>query len=73
MRKRYNLVPGAFLFLNAFSLSFISLTDNTPELKKWIGCMSEDPAVKATTHSMEAHMAFYKSYIDGTPDYDYGL
>lgn len=35
--------------------------------------MSEDPAVKATTHSMDAYMAFYKSYVDGTPDYDYGL
>ncbi|XP_075894378.1 glutathione S-transferase omega-1-like [Nelusetta ayraudi] len=50
-----------------------NLTDSTPELKKWIGCMSEDPAVKATTHSMDAYMAFYKSYVDGTPDYDYGL
>lgn len=50
-----------------------NLTDSTPELKKWIGCMSEDPAVKAATHSKEAHMAFYKSYVDGTPDYDYGL
>ncbi|KAM8739214.1 glutathione S-transferase omega-1-like [Acanthopagrus schlegelii] len=47
--------------------------DSTPELKKWAERMSEDPAVKATTHSVDTYKAFYKSYIDGKPDYDYGL
>uniref|UniRef100_A0A8C7XZZ6 Glutathione S-transferase omega n=1 Tax=Oryzias sinensis TaxID=183150 RepID=A0A8C7XZZ6_9TELE len=47
--------------------------DHTPELKKWMGRMMEDPAVKATMFSKEAHEAFYKSFIDGKPDYDYGL
>ncbi|XP_024152627.1 glutathione S-transferase omega-1 [Oryzias melastigma] len=47
--------------------------DHTPELKKWMERMLEDPAVKATMFSIEAHRAFYKSFIDGKPDYDYGL
>ncbi|KAF6736969.1 Glutathione S-transferase omega-1 [Oryzias melastigma] len=47
--------------------------DHTPELKKWMERMLEDPAVKATMFSIEAHGAFYKSFIDGKPDYDYGL
>ncbi|KAM6916684.1 glutathione S-transferase omega-1-like [Xenentodon cancila] len=46
---------------------------NTPELKKWIELMLEDPAVKASTHSVDTYKAFYKSYADGKPDYDYGL
>lgn len=55
-----------------FSL-FISLIEDTPELRKWIECMSEDPAVKATTHSMDTYKGFQKSYVDGNPDFDYGL
>lgn len=35
--------------------------------------MFEDPAVKATKFSAEDHTAFYKSYAEGKPDYDYGL
>lgn len=55
------------------SLCLFSCLDGTPELKKWAERMSEDPAVKATTHSVDTYKAFYKSYIDGKPDYDYGL
>ncbi|XP_069000683.1 glutathione S-transferase omega-1-like [Embiotoca jacksoni] len=47
--------------------------DNTPELKKWAERMSEDPAVRATMHSVDTHKAFYKTYVDGKPNYDYGL
>lgn len=47
--------------------------DGAPELKKWIDCMSEDPAVKATAYSIDAYNAFYKGYIEGNPDFDYGL
>ncbi|XP_069548882.1 glutathione S-transferase omega-1-like [Brachyistius frenatus] len=47
--------------------------DNTPELKKWAERMSEDPAVRATMHSVDTYKAFYKTYIDGKPNYDYGL
>lgn len=35
--------------------------------------MSEDAAVKATTHSMDTYKAFQKSYVNGNPDFDYGL
>ncbi|XP_076599103.1 glutathione S-transferase omega-1-like [Chaetodon auriga] len=47
--------------------------DDTPELKKWMERMSEDPAVKATMHSLETYKAFYETYIEGKPNYDYGL
>uniref|UniRef100_H3D718 Glutathione S-transferase omega n=2 Tax=Tetraodon nigroviridis TaxID=99883 RepID=H3D718_TETNG len=47
--------------------------DNAPELTKWTERMREDPAVKATSHSPDTHRAFYKTYTDGKPDYDYGL
>ncbi|XP_059215702.1 glutathione S-transferase omega-1-like [Centropristis striata] len=47
--------------------------DSTPELKKWTERMLEDEAVKATMHSVETHRAFYKTYVEGNPDYDYGL
>ncbi|KAM9364259.1 glutathione S-transferase omega-1-like [Pholidichthys leucotaenia] len=47
--------------------------ENTPELKKWMECMLEDPAVKATMISKDFQKAFHLSYLDGKPDYDYGL
>ncbi|KAM4730284.1 glutathione S-transferase omega-1-like [Anableps anableps] len=47
--------------------------DNTPELKKWRDRMLEDPAVKATIHSVESHKGFFKGYAVEKPDYDYGL
>uniref|UniRef100_A0A667Y862 Glutathione S-transferase omega n=1 Tax=Myripristis murdjan TaxID=586833 RepID=A0A667Y862_9TELE len=47
--------------------------DETPELKKWTERMLEDPTVKATMHSMDTYKAFYKTYIEGKPNYDYGL
>lgn len=56
-----------------FDFSLFSCLDNTPELTKWTERMLGDPAVKATLHSPDAHKVFYKSYIDGKPDYDYGL
>lgn len=42
-------------------------------MKMWTERMLEDPAVKATIHSVDAHKAFFKSFVDGKPDYDYGL
>ncbi|XP_029377549.1 glutathione S-transferase omega-1 [Echeneis naucrates] len=47
--------------------------DNTPELKMWTDCMSQDLAVKATRHSVDMYKGFYKTYIEGKPNYDYGL
>ncbi|XP_029962610.1 glutathione S-transferase omega-1-like [Salarias fasciatus] len=47
--------------------------DSAPELKKWIERMLEDPAVKATAHSLENHKIFYESYVAGKPNYDIGL
>ncbi|KAM3605793.1 uncharacterized protein V6R79_004778 [Siganus canaliculatus] len=47
--------------------------DSTPELKKWNQLMLEDPAVKATMHSVDNHRAFHKTYFEGKPNYDYGL
>lgn len=50
-----------------------SCLDATPELKKWREHMLEDATVKATMHNLDTYKAFYKSYMDGKPDYDYGL
>ncbi|XP_039994472.1 glutathione S-transferase omega-1-like isoform X2 [Xiphias gladius] len=47
--------------------------DNTAELKKWTECMSDDPTVKVTGHSVDTYKGFYKTYIEGKPNYDYGL
>ncbi|XP_034754492.1 glutathione S-transferase omega-1-like [Etheostoma cragini] len=47
--------------------------DSTPELKKWTERMLDDMAVKATMHSVDNHKAFYKAYVEGKPNYDYGL
>uniref|UniRef100_A0A3Q3WD78 Glutathione S-transferase omega n=1 Tax=Mola mola TaxID=94237 RepID=A0A3Q3WD78_MOLML len=47
--------------------------NGTPELSKWTERMLEDPAVKATMHSVDTCKAFYKTYIEGKPNYDYGL
>ncbi|XP_052007644.1 glutathione S-transferase omega-1 [Xyrauchen texanus] len=47
--------------------------ENTPELKKWTECMLEDPSVKATMFSTDTYKAFYKTYMDGNPNYDYGI
>lgn len=60
--------------INTEILPFVfSILDNTPELAKWTERMCEDPAVKATSYSLDTHKAYYKTYADGKPDYDYGL
>ncbi|CAB1312667.1 unnamed protein product [Coregonus sp. 'balchen'] len=46
---------------------------STPELKKWTEHMSDDQTVKATMFPTETYKAFYKTYVDGKPNYDYGL
>ncbi|XP_016149708.1 glutathione S-transferase omega-1-like isoform X2 [Sinocyclocheilus grahami] len=46
---------------------------NTPELRKWIECMFEDPVVKATMFNTEDHKVFFNTYMDGNPNYDHGL
>ena len=35
--------------------------------------MLQDPTVKANMFSTDTYKAFYKTYMDGKPDYDYGL
>ncbi|CAI5654360.1 unnamed protein product [Oreochromis niloticus] len=47
--------------------------DGNPELKKWTELMLQDSAVKATMFSPDAHKAFFKTFLDGNPDFDYGL
>ncbi|XP_043110915.1 glutathione S-transferase omega-1-like isoform X2 [Puntigrus tetrazona] len=47
--------------------------EDTPRLKKWTEDMLEDPTVKATMFSTDTYKVFYKSYMEGNPDYDYGL
>nr|QII57465.1 glutathione-S transferase omega1 [Xenocatantops brachycerus] len=41
-----------------------------PRLLAWGAAMKQDPAVKETAMSPEAHAAFIKVYRDGTLDYD---
>ncbi len=52
---------------------WFSCLANTPELRKWIECMSEDPVVKATMFNTEDHKVFFNTYMDGNPNYDHGL
>uniref|UniRef100_A0A8C1ZAT5 Glutathione S-transferase omega n=1 Tax=Cyprinus carpio TaxID=7962 RepID=A0A8C1ZAT5_CYPCA len=47
--------------------------DDTPRLNKWTEHMLEDPTVQATMFSTDTYKVFYKSYMEGNPDYDYGL
>ncbi|XP_030603853.1 glutathione S-transferase omega-1-like isoform X1 [Archocentrus centrarchus] len=60
-------------FERAEAYQFKQCLDSTPELKKWTELMLEDPAVKATIHSADAHKAFFKTFLDGNPNFDYGL
>ncbi|XP_041866470.1 glutathione S-transferase omega-1-like [Melanotaenia boesemani] len=54
-------------------LEMKSPLEDTPELKKWIERMLQDPAVKASMYSADTYKAFYKTVADGKPDYDLGL
>ncbi|XP_026992135.2 glutathione S-transferase omega-1-like [Tachysurus fulvidraco] len=47
--------------------------DATPELNNWILQMKEDPSVKALMFSIDTHKAFFTSFMNGNPNYDYGL
>jgi len=47
--------------------------NGTPELKKWTERMFEDATVKASMWNVDTHRAFFKGYMGGKPDYDYGL
>uniref|UniRef100_A0A0E9XAZ1 Glutathione S-transferase omega n=1 Tax=Anguilla anguilla TaxID=7936 RepID=A0A0E9XAZ1_ANGAN len=47
--------------------------DGAPDLKAWTERMLQDPTVKAIMFDTETHKAYYNSYKEGKPDYDYGL
>ncbi|XP_060782086.1 glutathione S-transferase omega-1-like [Neoarius graeffei] len=47
--------------------------DGTPELNNWILCMKEDPPVKAVMFSTDVYKAFMDSFLEGNPNFDYGL
>ncbi|XP_005089958.1 glutathione S-transferase omega-1 [Aplysia californica] len=40
---------------------------------KWYDSMYSLPAVKATMFDEASHLRFFKSYMEGNPDYDFGL
>uniref|UniRef100_A0A8C1QFS9 Uncharacterized protein n=1 Tax=Cyprinus carpio TaxID=7962 RepID=A0A8C1QFS9_CYPCA len=54
-------------------MEMMDLNNVYKNLKKWTEHMLEDPPVKATVFSTDNYKVFYKSYMEGTPDYDYGL
>uniref|UniRef100_A0A669D4J2 Glutathione S-transferase omega n=1 Tax=Oreochromis niloticus TaxID=8128 RepID=A0A669D4J2_ORENI len=60
-------------FERAEAYQFKQFLDGTPELKKWTELMLQDSAVKAIMFSPDAHKAFFKTFLDGNPDFDYGL
>uniref|UniRef100_A0A3B4FCM2 Glutathione S-transferase omega n=1 Tax=Pundamilia nyererei TaxID=303518 RepID=A0A3B4FCM2_9CICH len=62
-----------YLYLTGSTLCLIRFLDGTPELKKWTELMLQDSAVKALMFSPDAHKAFFKTFLDGNPDFDYGL
>ncbi|XP_061693103.1 glutathione S-transferase omega-1-like [Syngnathoides biaculeatus] len=47
--------------------------DGAPELKKWVERMSQDPVVKVSGHSTDTYKTYYKTYLEGKPNFDYGL
>ncbi|XP_061645000.1 glutathione S-transferase omega-1-like [Phyllopteryx taeniolatus] len=57
--------------LEVFGLS--NYFDDAPELKEWMKRMSEDPVVKVSGHSVDTYRAFFQTFKDGKPNYDYGL
>ena len=44
-----------------------------PNLCRWVERMRNLPAVKETLFDDETHVAFYKTYTTGKPNYDIGL
>lgn len=66
-----------FYFLKVVQMNtllfFLSCLDATPELNNWILQMKEDPSVKALMFSLDTHKAFFTSFMNGNPNYDYGL
>uniref|UniRef100_A0A3B4FCV3 Glutathione S-transferase omega n=1 Tax=Pundamilia nyererei TaxID=303518 RepID=A0A3B4FCV3_9CICH len=69
----YLLPVQIYLYLTGSTLCLIRFLDGTPELKKWTELMLQDSAVKALMFSPDAHKAFFKTFLDGNPDFDYGL
>ncbi|XP_057704817.1 glutathione S-transferase omega-1-like isoform X1 [Corythoichthys intestinalis] len=57
--------------LEAFELE--DCLDGSPELKAWVERMFKDPVVKASGHSVETYKDYYKTYLEGKPNFDYGL
>ncbi|XP_006784058.1 glutathione S-transferase omega-1-like, partial [Neolamprologus brichardi] len=57
-------------FERAEAYQFKQFLDGTPELKKWTELMLQDSAVKALMFSPDAHKAFFKTFLDGNPDFD---
>ena len=44
--------------------------DRFPKLKQWTEDMIGHPTVKAVYLTKEQHCRFFKSYLDGNPEYD---
>ncbi|XP_077438295.1 glutathione S-transferase omega-1-like [Vanacampus margaritifer] len=57
--------------LEAFGLN--DCLDAAPELKTWMELMSKDPTVKISGHSVDIYKAYYQTYMEGKPHFDYGL
>uniref|UniRef100_A0A3Q2NQK8 GST N-terminal domain-containing protein n=1 Tax=Fundulus heteroclitus TaxID=8078 RepID=A0A3Q2NQK8_FUNHE len=51
----------------------IMMGDFIPHLWTLSGETVEDPAVKATIHSVETHTSYFKAYAVEKPDYEYRL
>ncbi|XP_034040097.1 glutathione S-transferase omega-1-like [Thalassophryne amazonica] len=65
----YNFVENdcVLQFLNNLILCPFSCLSDTPELKKWMESMLEDPGVKACMHPVDTHKGFYKTFIEKIP------
>uniref|UniRef100_A0A3Q3CW86 Glutathione S-transferase omega n=1 Tax=Haplochromis burtoni TaxID=8153 RepID=A0A3Q3CW86_HAPBU len=85
LKEKFDLVNKKTKFFGGDSITMIdymmwpwferveAFLDGTPELKKWTELMLQDSAVKALMFSPDAHKAFFKTFLDGNPDFDYGL
>ncbi|EFO98529.1 hypothetical protein CRE_20387 [Caenorhabditis remanei] len=60
--------------LKDFPLSSTSFPGpNYPKLTKWYKTLESIPEVAAASQPIEAGVGFFKDYMTGTPNYDYGL
>uniref|UniRef100_H2B648 Glutathione S-transferase omega n=1 Tax=Paracyclopina nana TaxID=565004 RepID=H2B648_PARNA len=63
--ERVEIIPSLFS-----DLPEILPTSSFPRINAWIKAMKEDPVVHGYILTLEEHTAFFKSYMEQSPNYD---